>query len=81
MYVKNSVKVFIKGKSILLSPTQASLWIASDKTEPIIRCIFDNIKPIKIVEKICKYIFKLFFLFLKIIDKGIRKIKAKKSWI
>ena len=40
--------------------------------------MFDNITAAMINEKICKYILKFFLLF-KRNERGIKKIKAKKS--
>ena len=60
---------------------QASLWIGSDKIDPITKCIFDSIDEMIITDKTCKYIFKFLFLFFRRNDKGINKIKGKKSWM
>ena len=54
--------------------------MGSDKIDPITKCAHDIMDAIKIVEKTCKYIFK-FLLWLKIKDRGIKKIKEKISWI
>ena len=74
----------MKGKYILLpvaAVAQDSLWIGPDKIDPTTKCIFDNIDAIIITDKTWIYIFKFFFLSLRRKDKGISKIKGKKSCI
>ena len=43
--------------------------------------MFDKIDAKITVKITCIYIFKFFFLFKKIKDKGTKKIKTKASWI
>ena len=76
---KKAVSELIKEAIKLLPVRKACLWIAISKNDPIITCKLDNINGIKMVKKtfICKSK-KTFFLFRKK-NKGIKKIKAKKS--
>ena len=68
-----------KGKVVLFTGLQASLWIGPDKIDPITKCISDSIDEIINTNKTCKYIFKFLLLFFRRNDRGIKKIKGKIS--